>query len=389
MRSLPVLKYFLFLIFFFISCNAEPQKVIVGAERMDDYIEMLTGKRVAVAGNHTSLINSVHLVDTLLSEGLSIVKIFSPEHGFRGVAAAGEAIVNSTDERTGIPIISLYGSKRKPGTEDLKGFDLMIFDIQDVGVRFYTYISTLHFLMEACAEKSIPMLILDRPNPNGNYVDGPVLEPEFQSFVGMHPVPLVHGMTIAEYALMINGEGWLEDGIKCDLHVIPCKNYTHETEYILPVPPSPNLRRQQAVRLYPSTALFEGTIISEGRGTDYPFEVFGHPELVIGDYYFTPVSRQEAKSPKLMGQLCRGEDLRSWKPSGGNWERIELQWLINAYNSFPNKDIFFTGFFLRLCGTRQISDDIKAGRNEEEIRVKWENDLVKFRLTREKYLLYP
>jgi len=381
--------YSVFFVYFLFSCTAKPQKVTTGAERINEYINMLSGKNVAIAGNHTSLAGSVHLVDTLLSLGVNIVKIFSPEHGFRGISGAGDIVQDSTDESTGIPVISLYGLKKKPAKSDMEGIDIVIYDIQDVGVRFYTYISTLHYIMESCAGSGIPLLIPDRPNPNANYIDGPVLEMGFQSFIGMHPVPVVYGMTTAEYAQMINGEGWLKDGNTCELHIITCENYSHESDYILPVPPSPNLKNQHAVRLYPSIALFEGTVISEGRGTDYPFEVYGHPELSAGDYYFTPCSRAEAKNPKLMGKLCRGEDLRGWSPDGDKWEKIELGWLINAYNNFPDKDLFFNDFFLRLCGTSQILDDIRAGKSETEIREKWQDDLLKFRSIREKYLLYP
>ena len=372
------------------SYNSEQPGLKTGAERLiSDYSGMISGKRVAVTGNHTSLVQQVHLIDTLLAAGVNIVRIFSPEHGFRGIAGAGEEVLSFTDERTGIPVISLYGSKRKPAVEDLNDIDIMIFDIQDVGVRFYTYISTLHYIMEACAENNMPVIITDRPNPNGNYIDGPVLEPEYQSFVGMHPVPLVHGMTIGEYGLMINGEGWLKGGKRCNLHVISCKNYSRYKEYILPVPPSPNLRSQQAIRLYPSIALFEGTVISEGRGTEHPFEIYGHPELRYGEYYFTPASVPAAMNPKLKGMFCRGEDLRQWIPCGGKWENIELQWLIRAYNNFPGKDTFFNNFFLRLAGTSKLYDDIRAGKNEFEIRKSWEEDLKIFAQKREKYLLYP
>lgn len=370
------------------SCDASPQTIITGAERMDDYIGMTTGRKIAITGNHSSLVNGVHLVDTLLSVGVDVVKIFSPEHGFRGEAGAGEIVTGSVDTRTGIPIISLYGTRKKPLPEDMQGIDLMIFDIQDVGVRFYTYISTLHYLMEACAEEGVPLLVLDRPNPNGNYMDGPMLEKEHSSFIGMHPVPLVHGMTIGEYARMINGEGWLKDNVRCELNVISCLSYSRNTDYILPVPPSPNLRTTQAIRLYPSTGLFEGTIISEGRGTDSPFEVYGHPDLPYGDYQFTPVSVQAAKNPKLKGLVCRGEHLGSWMPPSGKWERIELQWLIKAYRGFPEKEKFFTDFFFKLCGTRQVYEDIRAGLGEEEIRAKWVKGIEEFEVMREKYLLY-
>ena len=377
-----------FLVPIFSCVAAQEDRIIPGAERLDEYLHIVSGKNVAITGNHTSLVKSQHLVDTLYSRGVNIVKIFSPEHGFRGIIGAGERINNTVDESTGIPIISLYGSQKKPSPVDMKGVEIMIFDIQDVGVRFYTYISTLHYVMEACAESGAFLLLLDRPNPNGNYIDGPLLEREFQSFVGMHPVPLVYGMTIGEYGLMINGEGWLKDGMTCSLQVIPCKNYSHGKEYILPVAPSPNLRSRQAIRLYPSVALFEGTVISEGRGTDYPFEVYGHPQLLIGDYSFTPVSVPSSINPKLKNQQCRGEDLRNWMPQDGRWDHLELRWLIRAYNNFPEKNLFFNKFFFSLSGTRELFKDIRAGKSENEIREKWQKDTEIFRSIRNKYLLY-
>lgn len=380
---------YLFLLILLYTCSSAQNNIIPGAERMDEYIGLLFGKNVALTGNHTSVVNSIHLVDTLLSRGIKVVKIFTPEHGFRGEAGAGEKVSDGTDEHSDLALISLYGSKRMPSAEDLTGVDIMLFDIQDVGIRFYTYISTLHYVMEACAESGIPLMILDRPNPNGNYIDGPVLENEFRSFVGMHPVPLVYGMTIAEYGSMINGEGWLKDKIKCKLEIISCKNYSHSKEYILPLAPSPNLRSRQSVKLYPSIALFEGTVISEGRGTLHPFEVYGHPLLTTGDYYFTPVSMSSAPDPKLAGQLCRGEDLRKWQPEGGKWDKIELQWIIKAYQNFPDKDAFFNDFFFNLSGTRKLYEDICSGKNEKEIRKKWKSDIEDFRLIRNKYLLYP
>ena len=379
----------LLVIFIFYSCTAVTQEIHTGASRIEEYLPLLSGKKVAIAGNHTSLISSVHLVDTLLSLGVDVVKIFSPEHGFRGEAGAGETVLSSLDANTGIQVLSLYGSGKKPLKEDLKGIDLIIFDIQDVGVRFYTYISTLHYIMEASAENGIPVLILDRPNPNGNYTDGPVLEMEFASFVGMHPVPIVHGMTIAEYARMINGEGWLKNGVKCELYYITCLNYTHDKEFFPPVPPSPNLRTHQAIRLYPSVALFEGTVVSEGRGTGYPFEMYGHPVFSFGNHQFIPESMDAAKDPKFRGKLCIGEDLRGWTPEGETWNKLELQWLLKAYENFPDKEKFFNNFFFKLCGTIQIYEDILSGQSEAEIKRKWQKDLYEYRLMREKYLLYP
>lgn len=383
------LCFFVFFINIFCSCASAQENIIPGAERPEEYLHLLAGKNVAITANHTSMVGSKHLTDTLLNMGIKVTKIFSPEHGFRGIAGAGEKIVSSIDENTGLPIISLYGSQKKPLADDLKDIDVMVFDIQDVGVRFYTYISTLHYVMEACSESNIPLIIFDRPNPNGNYIDGPVLEPEFKSFVGMHPVPVVYGMTIAEYGLMINGEGWLKDGIKCSLEIISCKNYSHRKEFIVPLPPSPNLRNQHSIRLYPSVAFFEGTVISEGRGTDNPFEMYGHPLLLTGDHYFTPVSMTSAPEPKLKDKVCRGEDLRNWYPSECSWNKIELQWLIKAYNNFPEKDSFFNKYFFTLSGTRKLYEDIRSGKNENEIRERWRNDIENFRSIRSKYLLYP
>jgi uncharacterized protein YbbC (DUF1343 family) len=363
------------------------EELVVGAERTESYVPLLIGKRVGITGNHTSFVKDTHLVDTLMAIGVNVVKIFSPEHGFRGQAGAGETILGSHDPNTGIQIVSLYGTQKKPSPEDMKDVDLMIFDIQDVGVRFYTYISTLHYVMEACAEAQVPLILLDRPNPNG-YMDGPVLEMAHSSFVGMHPVPLVHGMTIGEYAQLINGEGWLANRLKCDLLVFHCLNYSRVMDYTPPIPPSPNLRTSQAIKLYPSVGLFEGTIISEGRGTRAPFEWYGHPKLTYGNLYFTPVSLPEAKNPKLLGKECRGEDLSNWNPESGSWNRVELQWLIKAYNNYPDKNNYFNDFFFKLCGTRQIYDDIRTGLSEDEIRAKWQNGLAEFTARRAKYLIY-
>lgn len=388
MKVLFAVRYIIPVFFLIFSCTLNSQRIITGAEQLEVLNELTKGKKIGLTGNHTSMVGSVHLVDTLLSMGLDVVKIFSPEHGFRGKEGAGEPIKSSVDPRSGIPVISLYGAGKKPLPKDMKGIDVMIFDIQDVGVRFYTYISSLHYIMESCAENGVPLIVLDRPNPNGNYTDGPILEKEFSSFVGMHPVPLVHGMTIGEYARMINGEGWLKDGKKCELKVVPCLEYSHSMEYILPIPPSPNLLTQHAIRLYPSIALFEGTILSEGRGTKFPFEVYGHPNLTYGEFYFTPISMPAAKNPKLMGINCRGEDLRNWAPPDRKWEKIELQWLIKAYNNFPDQEDFFNDFFFKLCGTRQIYEDIRAGFSEPQIRAKWEDGLRAFKIVQKKYSLY-
>ncbi len=337
-------------------------------------------------------LGGVHLADTLLSLGKSgndftLVKVFAPEHGFRGQIDDGVEVADETDIRTGLPIISVYGRNKKPLPGQLEDIDVVIFDIQDVGVRFYTFISTMHYMMEACAENGIHMVVLDRPNPNGDYIDGPILEPAFRSFVGMHPIPVVHGLTIGELALMINGEGWLKDGVKCELTVIPCKNYTHETSYNLPVKPSPNLPNDHSIRIYPSTCFFEGTVISEGRGTHNPFEVYGHPDLP-GSYSFIPQSIEGMEmNPKFKGIECHGEDLREFVPEGG-WHQLELRWLLDAYSKMPDKKSFFRPFFNLLAGTDKLRRQIEQGYSEQQIRETWQADLENYRATRERYLLY-
>ena len=394
------------LILFFSSLSIEhphvkttaKDSVKTGAERMSLYLPKLKGKRVAIFSNHTSVIGNSHLVDTLVKRGVIIQKIFAPEHGFRGTADAGEKIDNLVDKKTGIKIISLYGKKRKPTAEDLADVDVMLFDIQDVGVRFYTYISSLQEYMESAVENNKPVIVLDRPNPNGFYVDGPVLDKKFKSFVGMQPVPVVYGMTIGEYARMLQGEKWLElqplyRNRKLNLTVIPCENYTHETKYILPVKPSPNLPEIQSIYLYPSTCFFEGTVFSEGRGTDKPFQIFGHPLLPANMYAFTPTSREGAKNPKLLNKQCYG-----WNLSGSPEttialinNRIQLKWLLEAYELFPQKDSFFTSggaFFNRLAGTDNLMKQIKAGASESDIRKTWEPALTRFKQIRKKYLIY-
>jgi uncharacterized protein YbbC (DUF1343 family) len=327
-----------------------------------------------------------HLADTLRSLGISLKKVFAPEHGFRGTADAGAHISNGIDQKTGLEVISLYGANKKPRVEDLADIDLMIFDIQDVGVRFYTYISTLHYVMEACAEQNIPLIVLDRPNPNAHYIDGPVLKDDFKSFVGMHPVPVVYGMTIGEYAKMINGETWLQGQIKTDLTVISVENYTHDMPYALPIAPSPNLRSKQAIALYPSLCFFEGTPISAGRGTDRPFEIFGAPNLNVERYpfEFRPVARQGAKWAKFKDEICHGLDLGQITPG----EHLELGWLIDTYDEAADKENFFNPFFDKLAGTDQLKKDIQAGLNKEEIYARWIKELEDFEQIRAKYLLY-
>lgn len=368
------------------------QDLMVGAERLDQYIDLLKGKRIGIVGNQTSRIGDTHLVDSLLSSSIQIVKVFSPEHGFRGDADAGEKVDSNVDVKTGLPIISLYGSNKKPTTNQLTDIDLIVFDIQDVGVRFYTYISTLHYVMEACAENNIPVLILDRPNPNGHIVDGPSRKKGFESFVGMHPIPILHGMTIGEYGQMINGEKWLSNELQCELTVIPCENYMHDTFYSLPVYPSPNLRSDEAIALYPSLCLFEGTILSVGRGTDFPFEVFGHPGLKKKNdtykFQFTPEPNFGAKDPKLNGELCFGKHLGK---EGIRLESLNINWICEAYADLARNDFFTKDkgrWFDLLAGNDKLRKDIIAGKTETEIRAAWKKDLEKFQIIRSKYLLY-
>lgn len=391
--------------------TAQPLKetsVITGAERMNVYLPMLKGKSVAVFANQTSMVKNTHLVDTLISSGINVVKIFGPEHGFRGTADAGEQVNDAKDKKTGVPIISLYGDHKKPTPEDFKGVDVLVFDIQDVGVRFYTYISSLQYFLEAALENHKPLLILDRPNPNGFYVDGPVLDMKYKSFVGMQPIPIVYGMTIAEYARMITGENWLsaaantinaynittEPSVDTPFHVqyIKCKNYDHNSKYELPVMPSPNLKTMQGIYLYPSTCFFEGTVMSEGRGTDKPFQIFGHPELPKKLFAFTPKPNAGAKSSKCFYQKCYG-----WNISGSNKEvlklldnKIQLKYLLHAYKLFPGKDSFFlkNNFINKLAGSDLLMQQVKDGKTELEIRKSWEPELNRFMEIRKKYLLY-
>lgn len=367
-------------------------QVIVGAERTDLYFDQLEGKKIAVCGNQSSRVGSQHLVDTLVASGFNVVTIFCPEHGFRGDAEAGAHISSSVDAKTGIPIVSLYGKNKKPNLSQ-SNIDLIIFDIQDVGCRFYTYISTLHYVMEASAENDVEVMILDRPNPNGYFVDGPVLDTNYRSFVGMHPIPVVHGMTIGEYGRMINGERWLAKGIQCRLQVVPMDNYDHNTRYVLPIAPSPNLQTPEAIYLYPSLCLFEGTPISIGRGTDIPFQVYGHPQLTTGDYYFTPRPiKGVSENPPQNGQKCRGYNLSEYATEnlqGSN--SFNIQYIIEAYKHFPDKAKFFNAnlFFDKLAGTNQLRKDIIAGKSEEDIRASWQPKLQKFKEIRQQYLLYP
>lgn len=363
--------------------------VELGAEQLDLYLPLLKGKRVALVANHTSLIAEEHLVDVLISKKITITKVFAPEHGFRGSADAGEHVSSGKDEKTGLELISLYGSNKKPSAEQLKGVDVVVFDIQDVGARFYTYISTMSYVMEACGELKIPMIILDRPNPNGHYVDGPVLEPAFSSFVGLHPVPVVHGMTVGEYAQMVNGEGWLKNKVKCNLTVIPCKGWEHKNYYQLTVPPSPNLKTMNAIYLYPSLCFFEGTKVSVGRGTDAPFEIIGYPGCGIGSLVFIPKSGPGSKSPLYEGKECGGFNLR---PFGENFVRdtgkLYMYWLQSLVEFEKYDPKFFNSFFDKLAGTDALRKQLLEGKKEDEIRKSWQPGLEKFKLVRARYLLY-
>ena len=366
----------------------DAENAIVGASRLEMYINMLEGRSIGVIANQTSIFNDTHLIDTLLSEGITIKKIFTPEHGFRGTADEGALINNSIDKKTQLPIISLYGNNKKPDKEQLADIDILVFDLQDVGTRFYTYISTMTYIMEAAAENEIPLIVLDRPNPNGFYVDGPILEEENTSFVGLHRVPVVYGLTIGEYAMMVNGEYWLKDSLQCDLTIIPLGNYDRNAIYKLPVKPSPNLPNWESIYLYPSLCFFEGTIVSVGRGTDTPFQVYGHPSMKE-DFTFTPKQSDGRRAPLLCDKECHGEYLRNYAINhDNNKNQLNLSWLINAYNQLKDKEIFFNNFFVKLSGTKKLQQQIEEGLSEKEIRNCWKNDLDNYKKTREKYLIY-
>jgi uncharacterized protein YbbC (DUF1343 family) len=371
------------------ACFGVKRSPVPGANQIELYKSIIEGKSVAVVANQTSMIGSTHLIDKLLSIGINIKVIFAPEHGFRNLVDAGETIEDGKDPETGISVISLYGLHLKPTSEDLNRIDVVIFDIQDVGTRFYTYISTLHYIMESCAENHVKCIVLDRPNPNGFYFDGNILDTAYRSFVGIDPVPVVHGMTVGEYAEMINGEGWLKNGLKCDLTVIKCKNYTHKTFYELPVKPSPNLPNQTSVYLYPSVCFFEGTAISLGRGTSFPFQVFGSPDLPDRGFSFIPESVPGAKNPPLLGVKCYGTDLRdAVKKKLVPKPELNLEWLISAYRDFPNKDNFFNSYFDVLAGGPVLREQIQRGMTAAQIRETWKEGLAKFSKIRKKYLLY-
>ena len=364
--------------------------VVVGAERMDMYLPLLEGKRVGLVVNQSSLVKGTHLIDTLLARGVQVVRLFTPEHGLRGQADAGEVVRSGRDGRTGLPVVSLYGKTKKPQPQHLEDIDVVVFDIQDVGARFYTYISTLHYVMEACAEAGIPVVVFDRPNPNGYYVDGPVLDTALRSFVGMHPVPIVYGMTIGEYARMINGEGWLKGGRKAQLHVITLEGYDRCKTYALPVPPSPNLTTLRSVLLYPSLCLLEPTHVSVGRGTEHPFEMYGHPSWTDAPYCFTPRSRPGSKNPKHKGRRCCGYSFVDTPlDSIFAWRKIQLRILIDAYHRMKDHDFFLSDHaFDRIAGTSTLRVQLQEGWDEQRIRQSWHADLEAFKNIRQKYLLY-
>jgi len=401
--------YFLlvFLLFFsFISCSQSKSnkskhtnsvrisnnpnlKITTGADQTNEYLHLLTKKNIAVVANQTSVIfknNNLytHLVDSLLSLDIKVSKVFSPEHGFRGNVDAGEKVEDGKDTKTGLPIISLYGKNKKPSSEQLKNIDVVIFDIQDVGVRFYTYISTLHYIMEACAENNIPLIVLDRPNPNGHYIDGPTLEIEHKSFVGMHPVPLVYGMTIGEYAQMINGEAWLKNKVSCDLTVIPLKNYSHKSEYSLPLRPSPNLPNDKSINLYPSLGFFEGTTINAGRGTENQFQQYGAPFFPKNEFSYSPKPNFGSKYPKHQDSICYGVDLKNTPKLNA----VNIEWLVDAYTKTPKNETFFGKTFTIHAGNTTLEEQLKAGLSAKKIHQSWQAKIDEFKFIRKKYLLY-
>jgi len=373
----------------FFSFNLPAQTVKAGAELTGAYLPLIRGKRVAVMTNQTGRVGDEHLVDLLIRNKVDLVGIFSPEHGFRGTADAGEHVASSVDEETGVPVWSLYGGGGgKPSADKMRTFDVLLFDLQDVGLRFYTYYASMARLMDACAEHNKKMIVLDRPNPNGFYVDGPILDMKHKSGVGWLPIPVVHGMTLGELALMINGEKWLPQGRICDVTVIPCENYTHQTKYELPVAPSPNLLNTQSIYLYPSTCLFEGTVMSLGRGTSFPFQAYGHPNFKGSGFSFTPRSVPGAKNPPLLNKKCYGVDLRNVSYEQ-IWEYgFDLSYVIDAYKNLKMGDKFFTNFFEKLVGVDYIRQDIIAGKSAREIKEKWFCDVLRFKQQRRPYLLY-
>ena len=389
-----------------LNATNDPKKgIITGAENFEEYLPLLKEKRVGVVTHQTGIVSymtefkstaapgefhlthradTASVVDFLIYKGVNIQKIYAPEHGFRGTADAGELISDGKDTKTGLPIISLYGDNKKPKPEQLAGIDVLVFDLQDVGARFYTYISSLHYIMEACAENNIPLIVFDRPNPNGAIIDGPILEKEYTSFIGMHPIPVLHGMTIGEYGQMINGEKWLKDSLQCQLTVIPCLNYKRNMFYHLPVKPSPNLPNDQAINLYASLCFFEGTNVSLGRGTDKQFQIYGSPDLPDTGFSFTPMPNEGSKEPPQKGKLCYGEDLSAVP----RVKKLELKWLLKAYDTTRDKSVFFTPFFTKLAGSTTLRQQIESGMSEDEIRESWKDGLSDFKRTRKKYLIY-
>lgn len=389
MKKLIISFFLLIPAIILFATQKETAKVIVGAEQTDRYFPLLEGKKIAILSNQTGMVGNEHLVDLLIRYKFNVVGIFSPEHGFRGTADAGEHVGNSVDEKTNVPIWSLYGGDGgKPSPDKMKEFDVLLFDLQDVGLRFYTYYASMARMMDACAEADKKMIILDRPNPNGFYVDGPILDMKHKSGVGWLPIPIVHGMTLGELALMINGEKWLPDGKTCDITVIPSLNYTHQTRYELPISPSPNLPNIHSIYLYPSTCLFEGTVVSLGRGTSFPFEAYGHPKYIDSDFSFTPRSVSGAKNPPLLDQKCYGVDLRMVS-NNRIWENgFDLSYVIDAYNNLKMGNSFFTSFFEKLVGVDYIRKDIINGKSAKEIKDKWTCDVEQFKQQRRPYLLY-
>jgi len=387
MRYAPLI-FFITIVF---NCYAQPVSAIeTGAQQTKLFVPLLKEKQVGVVANQTSVIGKTHLIDSLLALKINVKKVFAPEHGFRGEGEAGETIKGGIDTKTGLQIVSLYGNHKKPNKEDVEGIDLMVFDIQDVGVRFYTYISTLQYVMEACAENNIELLVLDRPNPNGFFIDGPVLEKKYESFVGMQSIPVVHGLTIGEYAQMLNGEKLLANNLQCKLKVITCANYNHKMHYELPVAPSPNLPNMASIYLYPTLCFFEGTPVSVGRGTENPFQVIGYPSFTEGNFQFTPKSMLgKAAKPMYENQSCSGIDLREFGSVYiKNAKSLYLFWIISMYQSYPEKEKFFTPFFDKLAGTNLFANQIIEGKSEEEIRKSWQADINKYKLVRKRYLLY-
>lgn len=381
--------FIVILAFITLHCQAKQSRVIVGAEQTNDYLPILKNKRIAVFSNHTGMVGNKHLLDVLLENKINVVAIFSPEHGFRGNADAGEHVSSSVDQKTGVPILSLYdGQLGKPSEDSMRKFDLLIVDIQDVGLRFYTYYASMVRLMDACAEYNRKMLILDRPNPNGHYVDGPILDMKYKSGVGWLPIPVVHGMTLGELALMVNGERWLPASRICDITVIKCKNYTHQTMYQLPIPPSPNLPNMKAVYLYPSICYFEATPVSLGRGTQLPFQVYGHTNMTGYNYSFTPQSTSGAKNPPQLGRLCHGVNLSELSEEEIRKKGVDLSYLIDAYRNLNMDDYFFRPFFERLIGTDYVRKMIEQGKDADEIKAMWKEDVEKFKVQRRPYLLY-